>query len=155
MAGEVRDGEFLSVVKVYVDSNIFLNVWFEEMLRLSPAFYYSRRILDAILECKFLLVISDLTLKELSRRTNLSREVIVEQYLRPYEMVEKLTVIETTKDMIREASSISRRHRLHASDALHALVAKNEDCVLVTRDEELRTTARRIGVRAALPEDLI
>ena len=142
-------------MKIYVDSNIFLNVWFEEMLRFSPAFYHSRKLLDAILECKFRLVISDLTVKELSRKTNLSKEIIMKEYLRPYDMVEKLTVIETTKDMIREAGSISRKYRLHASDALHALVAKNEGCILVTRDKELRATARRIGLRAVLPEELI
>jgi len=142
-------------LKIYVDSNIFLNVWFEEMLRFSPAFYHSRKLLDAILECKFRLVISDLTVKELSRKTNLSKEIIMKEYLRPYDMVEKLTVIETTKDMIREAGSISRKYRLHASDALHALVAKNEGCILVTRDKELRATARRIGLRAVLPEELI
>lgn len=130
-------------------------MWFEEMLRFSPAFYHSRKLLDAILECKFRLVISDLTVKELSRKTNLSKEIIMKEYLRPYDMVEKLTVIETTKDMIREAGSISRKYRLHASDALHALVAKNEGCILVTRDKELRATARRIGLRAVLPEELI
>jgi len=144
----------LGIPRVYVDSNIFLNVWFEEMLRFSPAFYHSRKLLDAILECEFQLFVSDLTVKELSKRTNLSREVIVQDYLKPYEMVEKLTVIDTTKEMIREAGSISRRYRLHASDALHALVAKNEGCILVTRDEELKTTARRLGVRAVLPEEL-
>lgn len=145
----------MEALKIYVDSNIFLNVWFEEMLRFSPAFYHSRKLLDAILECKFRLVISDLTVKELSRKTNLSKEIIMKEYLRPYDMVEKLTVIETTKDMIREAGSISRKYRLHASDALHALVAKNEGCILVTRDKELRATARRIGLRAVLPEELI
>lgn len=145
----------MEIVKVYVDSNVFLNVWFEELLRLSPAFYYSRRLLDAILECRFRLVISDLTVKELSRKTNLPKETIIEEYLKPYEMVGKLTIIEATKENIREANEISRRHRLHASDALHALVAKNEGCILVTRDVELRTTARRIGVKSSLPEELI
>ena len=143
------------ILKIYVDSNIFLNVWFEEMLRFSPAFYYSRKILDAILECKFHLVISDLTVKELSKKTNLSREVITQEYLKPYEMVDKLSIIGTTKEMIGEADTISRKYRLHASDSLHALVAKKEGCTLVTRDKELRTTARRISVRAVLPEELI
>lgn len=32
---------------------------------------------------------------------------------------------------------------------------EEEGCVLVTRDVELKTTARRIGVRVALPEELI
>lgn len=145
----------MEIVKVYVDSNVFLNVWFEELLRLSPAFYYSRKLLDAILECRFRLVISDLTVKELSRKTNLPKETIIEEYLKPYEMVGKLTIIETTKENIREANEISRTYRLHASDALHALVAKKEGCILVTRDVELRTTARRISVKSSLPEELI
>lgn len=145
----------MDIPKVYVDSNIFLNVWFEEMLRFSPAFYYSRKILDAILACKFQLVISDLTVKELSRKTGLSKEVIVNEYLKPYEMVTKLTIIETSMEMIKEANTISRRYGLHAADALHALVAKKEKCALVTRDKELTRTARRIDVRALLPEELI
>ena len=141
--------------KLYLDANIFLNIWFEEMLRLSPAFYYARRLLDAILECKFLLIISDLTVKELSKKTGLSRDVIIQEYLKPYEMVGKLTIIETTKEMVKEAEMNSQRYGLHASDALHALIAKREECTLVTRDEELRTKGRRIGVRTALPEELV
>lgn len=135
----------MNIVKIYIDSNIFLNVWFEEMLRFSPAFYYSRRILDAILECKFWLVLSDLTVKELSKKTNLPKETITQEYLRPYIMVNKLIIIETTADMIREANSTSQRYRLHASDALHAIIAKNEGCILVTRDIELKNTAKRLG----------
>ena len=145
----------MGIPKVYIDSNIFLNVWFEEMLRFSPAFYYSRKILDAILECKFQLVISDLTVKELSRKTGLSKEVIVKEYLKPYEMVAKLTIIETSMEMIKEANAISRRSGLHAADALHALVVKKEKCTLVTRDKELTRTARIIDVRASLAEELI
>ncbi len=144
----------MEALKIYVDSNVFLNVWFEEMLRFSPAFYYSRKLLDGVLACRFWLVVSDLTVKELSKKTNLSREVIMEEYLGPFEMVEKLTVVETTEKMIREAGSVGRRYGLHASDALHAFVAKNENSVLVTRDEELRTTARRMGLRVVLPEEL-
>ena len=145
----------MEIPKIYVDSNIFLNIWFEEMLKFSPAFYYSRKILDEILECKFKLVISDLTVKELSRKTGLSKEVIINEYLKPYEMVAKLTIVETSEEIIKEANAIGRRHRLHAADALHVLVAKKEKCILVTRDVELRITARRIDVRATLPEELI
>ena len=145
----------MSVPAVYVDSNIFLNVWFEEMLKFSPAFYYSRRILDLILECKFRLVISDLTVKELSRKTDLTKEVIVQEYLGSFDMVGKLMVVETTREMIQEANAVGRKYGLHGADALHALVAKREGCVLVTRDVELKTTARRISVRAVLPEELV
>jgi len=145
----------LEVAKVYVDSNVFLNVWFEEMLKFSPAFYYSRRLLEAILKCRFRLVISDLTVKELSRKTSLPKERIIEEYLKPYEMVGKLTIVETTMEDLRKANEVSRRYRLHASDALHALVAKNEGCILVTRDVELRTTARKMTMESSLPEELI
>lgn len=145
----------MDVLKVYIDSNIFLNVWFEEMLRFSPAFYYSRKILDAILECKFQLVISDLTVKELSRKTNLSKEVIIQEYLKPYEMVDKLVIIETTEDTIKEANTLSRRYKLHAADALHVLIAGKKECILVTRDKELKSAARRIGVKAVLPEEIV
>jgi predicted nucleic acid-binding protein len=145
----------LETPKIYVDSNVFLNVWFEEMQKLTPAFYYSRKILDAVLECRFQLVISDLTVKELSRKTGLSKEIIVKEYMKPYEMLSKLTIVKTSMDMIREANTISREYRLHAADALHVLVAKNEKCSLVTRDKELTRTAKRIDVRVALPEELI
>ena len=83
MAGEMTGNGASSIMKLYVDSNIFLNVWFEEMLRLSPAFYYSRRILDAILECRFSLVVSDLTVQDLSGKTSLTKEVIINEYLKP------------------------------------------------------------------------
>jgi predicted nucleic acid-binding protein len=155
IAGETKDDKPLSVPAVYVDTNIFLNVWFEEMLKFSPAFYYSRRILDLILECRFRLVVSDLTVKELSRKTGLTRELIVQEYLRPFEIVGKLTVVEATVEMIQDANAMSHKYGLHGADSFHVLVAKREGCVLVTRDTELRTTAKKVGIKVALPEELI
>ena len=111
--------------------------------------------MDTILDYGFQLVVSDLTENELSKKTGLSRDVILQEYLKPYEMVGKLTIVEITREMIKQAESYSRRYRLHASDVLHALIAKREECILVTRDEELRTKGRKIGVRTGLPEELV
>jgi hypothetical protein len=47
---------------IYLDSNVFLNVRFEEMAKFGLLFYSSKMLLEQVIECKFVLVISELTI---------------------------------------------------------------------------------------------
>ena len=50
------------VRNIYLDSNVFLNVRFEEMAKFGQLFYSSKMLLEQIIECKFVLVTSELTI---------------------------------------------------------------------------------------------
>ena len=138
-----------------MDSNVFLNVWFREMIKKGTVFQSSKRLLESILECRYTLFVSTLTLRELATKTDLSESVIMDGYLRPFTMVDKLNVIRITAKVAEEATYMHGSRGIHMMDAIHAVAAKQNDCTLVTRDTELMEAARSYGVRCVEPEALI
>ena len=143
------------ITKLYLDSNIFLNVWFEEMVRLGEVFYTSKKLLDEIINCKYLLVISELTIKELSKKTDLPIDIVYDEYLKIYKMVDKLTIVKVTKKIAEDAVYLSSSYGIHKTDALHAMMAKSNDCILITRDVELRCAASKYGIATFRPEEIL
>ena len=141
--------------KLYLDSNIFLNVWFEEMVKFGEIFYSSKKLLEEIVNCKYLLVISELTIKELSKKTDLPIDIMYDEYLRIYKMIDKLTIVKVTKKIADDAIYLSSSYGLHKVDALHAIMAKSNGCLLITRDAELRFAAVKYGIPTYRPEEII
>jgi len=141
--------------KVYLDANIFLNVWFDEMIKTGEPFYASFKLLDAVLECKYDLILSDLLIRELAKKTSLTYNQVLDNYLKPFEILGKLSIRKTTMSIADEAVYLSSTYGIHKVDALHAIHAKSEGCILVTRDIALLRTARKYGIMSKKPEDLI
>lgn len=54
--------------KIYVDANVFLNIWFKEMMKNGTIFRSSKKILRAVIDCQYYLVISNLVITELSKK---------------------------------------------------------------------------------------
>lgn len=107
------------------------------------------KVLEEIIRCTYYLVISDLTIHELSRKTRLSRGEIIDTYLREFLLVEKLTIVEVTSEDWNQAKILSRELKLHLKDALHFFIAEKSGCTLVTEDVELKSKAKgRIVVKS-------
>lgn len=104
---------------------------------------------------QFVLVISELTIRELAKRTGLPHETLLGEYLKPFEMVNKLRVVKVTRRFAEDAVHLSGAYGIHKTDALHAIMARPSDCVLVTRNDELIHAANRYGVRVVRPEEVI
>jgi len=141
--------------KLYLDSNIFLNVWFVEMVKFGEVFYSSIKLLDEIINCRYHLVVSELTIKELSKKTELPADIIYDEFLKVYEIIDKLTIVKVTKKIAEDAVYFSSSHGIHKPDALHAMMAKSNDCLLITRDIELRYAASKYGIPTFRPEEII
>ena len=141
--------------ELYLDSNIFLNVWFEEMIKFGEIFSSSKRLLEEVTECKFHLVISELTFSELSQKTELPKEVIFDEFFKIYQVLKKLKIVKISKKVADDAIYFGSSYGIHAADALHAMMAKSNKCVLVTRDIELRFAALKYGLDVVRPEEII
>lgn len=142
------------MLRIYVDANVFLNTWFLEMHRFDPLFERAERLLQAVVDCRFFLIISTLTLKELSRKMSASPDDVKSGYFRMYESVGKLSIVTVTQDMVDEAKHAQLR--THLSDAIHAVVARRENAVLVTRNiRDFRVAARKLNLDIRRPDDLI
>lgn len=141
------------MLRIYVDTDVFLNLWFQEMLEYNPAFERTERLLEAVISCRFFLIISELTLEELSRRMRIPLDKVRVDYFGRYESLGKLGFVEITQEIVDEARQISRRHE---PDATHAVVAKQKMAILITRNiRHFLPMARKLGLKVRLPEQVI
>lgn len=132
--------------KVYVDTNIFLDYLFDRMVGLIPGGYFAERLFEAIVDCRYSLVISELTIKELEVHSKLAKASI-EELLERFKTIEKLDVVGIDAKIISEAKNI----RMPLPDAIHAVAARRQKAILVTRDKHFAGTC---SVKVAKPEDL-
>jgi len=149
------DGGRHSARKIYVDSNVFLNVWFEEMIKKGEVFFSSKKLLRLTIDCHFFLIISNLTLMELAKKIGISEDVVVDEYLREFVLSDKIEIVKVSRRVAQDASYLYSTTGIHITDAIHAIVALLNQCILVTRDRELSNVAKSIDLLCCRPEDLI
>ena len=132
--------------KVYVDTNIFLDYLFDRMVGLVPGGYFAERLFEVVVDCRYSLVISELTIKELEVHSKPAK-VTVEELFERFRAIGKLDVVDIDAKIISEARNI----KMPLPDALHAAAARRKKAILVTRD---RHFAEIRSVKVAKPEDL-
>lgn len=145
----------MSKIKLYLDSCVFLNVWFDEMVSEGSSFAASKKILEEIINCTYNLVISKLTLIELAKRLDTTEEVILDYFLKPFKIIDKLEIIKVTQRIAEEAIHFGSSYGVHKSDALHGMLSKLNECILVTQDKNLYDAAKKFSVEVKKPEELI
>jgi len=64
-----------------------------------------------------------------------------------------LIKIETKAKQLEEAIKISKKLRIPVKDALHAILARDNDTILVTRDKHFYELAKQVTIKK--PEDLL
>ena len=68
--------------RIYLDTNVFINYLFDEArVDLVEA---SEAVFDAVVVCRFFLVVSDVAVREIVKVTGFSREKVFELVFRPY-----------------------------------------------------------------------
>ncbi len=132
--------------RVYVDTNIFLDYLFDRMVGLIPAGYFAERLFEAIVDCRYLLVMSDLTMKELEVHSKMAKASI-EDLLDRFKEVGKLDIVAIDTKVISEA----RKLKMPMPDAIHTVIAGRQKAILVTRDKHFAGVR---SVKVAKPENL-
>ena len=135
-----------------MDTNVFISFWDNEYGRNITDFleYYSKNALDRVLSCKFHLIISDLTIKELSEaiRPKKSREEIL-TYFEPYEKLDKIRILVPDTTDWEEARRLRNTTGLHLKDALHTVLAKKTKSTLVTWNlKDFQKAGKEVEVRS-------
>jgi len=139
--------------KVYVDTNIFCNVFFSDTKR-KDLVEASRKFLEEIIKCKYYLVISELTIFELVKVTGLNREVIIKEFFKSFSAVNKLKIVKKNRKIAEDAVYFSSSFGIHIVDAFHAIIAKMNDCWLVIFDRMLKDGAKKYKIKTFDPRDL-
>jgi predicted nucleic acid-binding protein len=134
---------------LYIDSNIYLNIWYRE-----ENFQPSYNLLNEIINCKYTLTTSTLIIKELSKKTSIPQADITNDYMKPYQILNKVNMAKITQQVADDATYLASQHGIHPTDALHIIMAKTNNCTLVTRDREMTRAAKQYGVKVNTPEEL-
>jgi hypothetical protein len=118
---------------IYVDTNIFLDWWFDRADNLRPLGDFAFRLFQQAVSCRFDVLVSDYTVFALLKEAD------------------KLFLVSASPGQKSEADKFAGLHGLPRTDVLHAVIARDNDAVLVTRDRHFE----EIGIcRTAKPEDL-
>lgn len=137
---------------LYVDTNVFLSCWFNEFKkRIVPSGYYAEQLFEQAVGCKFLLIISDQTIKELLNKLPFTREELDSKYLSVFLNCDKMRISHLDTEVMKRAETI----HAHPPDNLHIAMALKEDAVLVSNDELMLEEAQKIGIPAVTPEELV
>jgi rRNA-processing protein FCF1 len=143
------------VQNLYLDSNIYLNIWFEERNGINNYCDSSLKLMEEIIHCKYKLITSNLIIKELAKKTDQSEETIILNFMKPFISLSKYEMEKITQKIADDAAYFCGMYGIHKVDAIHAMIAQLNDCYLVTRDRDLIFAAKEYGVKTYRPEDLI
>lgn len=118
------------MARFYLDTCIWIDI-LEDRVGFGgePLGGYGARLLLRIIRSGGLLIISDLLLRELAGRVGSSA---ISSYLAPFKRV--TVMVRTTESQELEAKRVASDRRVPRPDALHAILARDHRCVLVTRD---------------------
>ena len=72
-----------------------------------------------------------------------------------FRAAEKLEKIKIDRETADEAVHLSSIHGIHKLDALHAALANENECILVTFDRDLKRASSLAGIKVRDPRDLV
>jgi len=139
--------------RIYIDTNVFLNYIYEEPEKpeiVEPSIL----LLEDTKDCKYFLVASDGMVREIQKITQWEEDKILEKIFRPFELLEKIEWVKTTKQVAEEATYLYSLYGIHRADAIHAAMASMYDCWLITYDRELKKAAKTAGLIVYDPREL-
>ena len=94
------------------------------------------------------IVYSDLVVEELSHAYD--KQTINQLFKGVSELLEK---VEINEKQLKEAADLSREHSIPFGDAIHGILARDNNAIMVTRDRHFRKLKDKINIKK--PEDLI
>lgn len=122
------------VDKYYVDTSIWMDLLEDRKgYHDEPLGDYALKLFAMIKSKKHRLIISDLLIRELE--SNYSMEQINGMVLPFQKIMEKVFV---TKEQRDEAKKIAEERNLPSGDVLHAIVARDNSYIMVTRDKHFK-----------------
>ena len=94
------------------------------------------------------IVYSDFVIEELSHAYD--RQIINKLFKGVSELLEK---VEIGENQLKEAANLSKQHNIPLGDAVHGVLARDANAIMLTRDRHFRKLKDKIIIKK--PEDLI
>ena len=137
--------------KILLDTNIYLDFYLDRKDNLKPLGEFAFRLIKETVSCKYMVLITDYHFIEIKNSLNCNIKDIWKRILDSLNKSKKIKEIIPTDREVTEAKEISRLKNLPFGDCLFAVVAKNNNAKLVTRDRHFN----ELDIQTYLPEDLI
>lgn len=118
--------------KIYVDTCVFLDYYFDRSDNLRPLGELAHQLFDKVVGCKYDIITSSAVITELRKVLEYPE---LKKQLFPLAVSKKVTVVKITPEEMLAADGLSMERTIPRADCLHALVAHREGCVVVTTDK--------------------
>lgn len=126
------------------------SIWLDYYLKREENGEAARKLILKIVKEGDIIVYSDLTLRELKKLEIFESEI--NEMLR-IAKPDNLKRVHSTKEQREEAKSLALKRKISKGDALHAILARDNETQLVSRDQDFEKL--KDVVRAKLPEEII
>lgn len=137
-------------MKYYIDTSIWRDYYEDRKDKLRPLGEFAFKFFKYIKENKDKIVCSDLIIKELSIKYN---EKDIKKIFEIIEDKNLLLKIEYSDKQVKEAIILAKKLSIPKGDALHAVLARDNNAIMVTRDEHFNELTKIVTVKK--PEDII
>lgn len=135
--------------KYYLDACIWIDYFENRKDRFRPLGDWALDLIKKIIEENALILYSELVEEELSTRYS-QRDIKAILGITPFENRIKVKISDF---QIRESIHTSKKLNIPRKDALHAIIARDNNAILVTRDKHFQELQEKITIRK--PEELI
>lgn len=133
----------------YIDSCIWRDYFENRSDKFRPLGDWAFSLIKLIIQENNLIIYSDLVEEEL-------HEGFSEEDIKKIISIvpkENLVKIESSSEQLKEAIQIAKKLRIPVKDTLHAILARDNDAIMVTRDKHFYELSGKVTIKK--PEDLI
>jgi len=138
--------------RVLVDSNIFLDYYLDRKDSMLPIGEFAFQFINRAIKCEFTFIVCDLILGELENNLELKGPQILKVIFAELIKKGKLLIIDYRDELAVEAKRISRERKLPLNDCVFALIARENNLLVVSRDKHFQEL--KDLVESLKPEDL-
>ena len=136
--------------RFYLDTCIWIDLFENRIDKYRPLGEFAKRLVKKIFDNNGLILYSDTILQEIMSRVDSN---ILITLFRPLQQEGLIRRVMASDQQIAMAISLSKFRNIPCGDALHAILARDNDAFLVTRDKHFRRL--KDIVKILKPEDLL
>ena len=137
------------VLKYYLDTSIWMYIFENRKgFKNEPLGEYGMKLIFKILSNQNMIAISDIVIFELEKFYNYNQLI---NMMKPF--IKQTEVVRFTQKQRREAIKISKEMNIPKGDVLHAIIARDNNFIMISRDRHFEKLS--FIIKAYKPEEFI
>ena len=141
---------FIIMKKYYLDTSIWRDYYENRSDRFRPLGDWALNLINVIIENKDFILYSDLVVEELKVKYNEEEINKIFEIIYKRNLLSKVTI---SNSQVKEAAILCKKRKVAFGDALHAILARDNKAIMVTRDKHFFELVDIAEIKK--PEDLI